>query len=73
MIIAPDCAVPPVNDWRVVIVSLSTTCPEKVILSPLLSINSVKAFEPLGSDAGALTPRTTLVVPEPLSVNTIFF
>ena len=73
MIIAPDCAVPPVNDWRVVIVSVSTTCPERVILFPVLSTNNVKAFDPVGSDAGALTPKTTLVVPAALSVNTIFF
>ena len=55
IVIAPLWAVPPVAACRVVIVLLSTTCPEIVIVSPTLERSKLKAFDPAGTLGGAPT------------------
>ena len=53
---APEVLLPP-GALRVVIVLLSTTCPDIVNLSPTLSRNKDNEFDPDGTDAGAPTAK----------------
>ena len=57
-LIAPEVLVPP-GALSVVIVLLSTTCPDTVNLSPTLSRNKDTVFDPAGTDAGTPTAKVT--------------
>ena len=75
-LIAPEVLVPP-GALSVVIVLLSTTCPDTVISSPTLSRNKDKVFDPAGVVVGTPTARTTSSLTPapklPAEVNRIIF
>ena len=75
-LMAPDVALPP-GAFNVVTVLLSTTCPEILITSPVLSMNRDTALDPDGTLDGTATARvmsSSTPAPElPPEVNLIIF
>ena len=68
---SPVCAVPPTEDFKVVIVSASGAVPEIVTVSPDLSIERATALEPPGTEPGGPTAIliSSVPVPDPPAVN----
>ena len=56
---SPVCAVPPVPDFNVVIVSASGAVPDIVMTSPTLLIARARALDPAGTAAGGPTAILT--------------
>ena len=72
---SPVCAVPPVPDFNVVIVSASGAVPDIVMTSPTLLIARARALDPAGTAAGGPTAILTSSSPvlDPPAVNLIIF
>ena len=72
---SPVCAVPPVPDFNVVIVSASGAVPDIVMTSPTLLIARARALDPAGTAAGGPIAILTSSSPvlDPPAVNLIIF